>query len=93
MADVSPHQQKIIKRYYDNIDTIQLARLAELVRVAAGVDAGFPRAGSGHHEHGAFGVEDGLALRRIQVGEVGLRGRRGHRSIVAAPSVTPCRLP
>jgi hypothetical protein len=31
MPDFSPHQQKIIKRYYDNLDTIQLARLAELV--------------------------------------------------------------
>lgn len=27
----SPHQQKIIKRYYDNLDTLQLQRLAELV--------------------------------------------------------------
>ncbi len=29
--DFSPHQQKIIKRYYDNIDTIALQRLADLV--------------------------------------------------------------
>ena len=29
--DFSPHQQKIIKRYYDNQDTLQLQRLAELV--------------------------------------------------------------
>lgn len=29
--DFTPHQQKIIKRYYDNQDTIQLQRLAELV--------------------------------------------------------------
>jgi hypothetical protein len=28
--DFTPHQQKIIKRYYDNNDTIQLQRLAEL---------------------------------------------------------------
>lgn len=27
----TPHQQKIIKRYYDNQDTVQLQRLAELV--------------------------------------------------------------
>lgn len=27
----TPHQQKIIKRYYDNQDTLQLQRLAELV--------------------------------------------------------------
>ncbi|MDR3632862.1 MAG: hypothetical protein P4L84_03445 [Isosphaeraceae bacterium] len=30
MADYSPYQQKIIKRYYDNFDGIQYQRLAEL---------------------------------------------------------------
>ena len=30
-GDFTPHQQKIIKRYYDNQDTIQTQRLAELV--------------------------------------------------------------
>lgn len=30
MGDFTPHQQKIIKRYYDNIDTLKLQRLAEL---------------------------------------------------------------
>ncbi len=29
--DFTPHQQKIIKRYYNNIDSIQLQRLSELV--------------------------------------------------------------
>lgn len=29
--DFSAHQHKIIKRYYDNLDTISLQRLAELV--------------------------------------------------------------
>ncbi len=29
--DFSAHQQKIIKRYYDNMDTIASQRLAELV--------------------------------------------------------------
>lgn len=29
--DFSPHQLKIIKRYYDNQDTLQSQRLAELV--------------------------------------------------------------
>ena len=29
--DFSPNQQKIIKRYYDNLDTIALQRLAEQV--------------------------------------------------------------
>ena len=31
MTDYTPYQQKIIKRYYDNQDTIQRQRLAELV--------------------------------------------------------------
>ncbi len=31
MDDYSAHQQKIIKRYYENQDTIQLQRLSELV--------------------------------------------------------------
>jgi hypothetical protein len=31
LDDYSPHQQKIIKRYYKNQDTIQQQRLAELV--------------------------------------------------------------
>jgi hypothetical protein len=31
VADFTPYQQKVIKRYYDNKDVIQLRRLAELV--------------------------------------------------------------
>ena len=31
MADYTPHQQKIIKRYYNNYDAIQAQRLSELV--------------------------------------------------------------
>ena len=31
MADYSPYQQKIIKRYYNNYDAIASQRLAELV--------------------------------------------------------------
>jgi hypothetical protein len=31
MSDFTPYQQKIIKRYYDNQDTLQRQRLAELV--------------------------------------------------------------
>jgi hypothetical protein len=31
MPDFTPHQQKIIKRYYDNLDTLSLQRLAEVV--------------------------------------------------------------
>ena len=30
MADYSPYQQKIIKRYYQNIDAIKTQRLSEL---------------------------------------------------------------
>ena len=31
MADLTPHQQKIVKRYYDNLDAISLQRLGEWV--------------------------------------------------------------
>jgi hypothetical protein len=31
MSEFTPYQQKVIKRYYDNQDTIQHQRLAELV--------------------------------------------------------------
>ncbi len=31
MADFTPHQRKIIDRYYDNRDTIMLTKLSELV--------------------------------------------------------------
>src|SRR5262245_39875365 len=31
MADLTPHQQKIVKRYYDNLGDISRQRLAELV--------------------------------------------------------------
>jgi hypothetical protein len=31
LEDFSPHQQRIIKRYYNNQDTLLLQRLAELV--------------------------------------------------------------
>lgn len=31
MADFSPHQQKIIKRYYNNFDAIQQQRLSEMI--------------------------------------------------------------
>jgi hypothetical protein len=30
MADLSPYQQKIVKRYYDNLDASALQKLAEL---------------------------------------------------------------
>ncbi len=31
MSEFTPYQQKVIKRYYDNADTVSLQRLAELV--------------------------------------------------------------
>jgi len=31
MADFSPYQQKIIKRYYNNFDSIQHQRLSEMI--------------------------------------------------------------
>jgi len=31
MSDFTPYQQKVIKRYYDNADTVGLQRLAELI--------------------------------------------------------------
>jgi len=31
MQNFTPHQQKIIKRYYENIDQISLQRLSEIV--------------------------------------------------------------
>jgi hypothetical protein len=31
MSEYTPYQQKVIKRYYDHQDTLQLQRLAELV--------------------------------------------------------------
>jgi RNA polymerase-interacting CarD/CdnL/TRCF family regulator len=31
MSDFTPYQQKVIKRYYNNQETLQLQRLAELV--------------------------------------------------------------
>lgn len=31
MGDFSPHQRKIIKRYYNNFDSIKYQRLSELV--------------------------------------------------------------
>lgn len=30
MADLTPYQQKIVKRYYNNYDAIQVQRLSEL---------------------------------------------------------------
>jgi len=31
MAEFTPYQQKVIKRYYDNMETVALQRLSELV--------------------------------------------------------------
>ena len=88
VPDALAHLRRRLVRECDREDLLRLdADGAEQVRDAAREDAGLAGAGAGHHEHGAFGVEDSLALRRVQVGEVGLRRRRGHRSIVAAASL------
>ena len=50
---------------------------------AAGEDAGLAGAGAGDHEQRPLGRQHRLALRRIQVLEVRLRRRRGHRPMVA----------
>lgn len=31
MADLTPYQQKIVQRYYENLDTLSLQKLSELV--------------------------------------------------------------
>jgi len=46
---------------------------------AVGEDAGFARAGAGDHEQRAFRLQDGLALRRVEVGEIGVGRGDGHR--------------
>ena len=90
VLDALAHLPRRLVRERDREDLGRLdADRAEQVRDAAGEDARLSRARAGDHEHRAFGVQDGLPLRRIQVGEVGLRRRRGHRSIVAAASAGP----
>ena len=40
MADRTPHQDRIVKRYYDNRDAIMLNRLGELVsQTVRGINA------------------------------------------------------
>ena len=91
VSDALAHLPRGLVRERDREDLGRLhADRAEQVRDAAGEHAGLAGAGTGDHEHGAFRVEDGLALRRIQVGEVGLRRRGGHRSIVAAGHAELC---
>ena len=92
ISDALAHLPRRLVREGDRKDLGRLhADRAEQVGDAAREDAGLAGAGAGDDEHGAFGVEHGLALRRIQVGEVGLGRRRGHRSIVAVASSGLCR--
>ena len=82
----------------DGEDLVRLhAAGGDEVRDAVREDARLPRAGAGDDEHRALGGEDGLALRRVQVGEVLLGGgdrhrvdgiRRGRRSRTRSPDVT-----
>ena len=61
----------------------------EQVRDAAREHARLAGARAGDHEQRPFGRQDGLPLGRIQVFEVRLRRRRGHRSRIAGAGVGP----
>ena len=81
VGDALAHLPRRLVRERDREDLGRLdADRAEQVRDAAREDARLARARARDDEDGAFGVEDGLALGRIQVGEVRLRRRRSHRS-------------
>ena len=54
-------------------------------------DARLARPGAGDDQNGPFGREDGLALRRIEIREVLLRGEDGHWSIVPFDNVVAVR--
>jgi hypothetical protein len=70
-------------RERDREDLVRLhAAGVDQVRDAVGEDAGLARARPGHDEQRAFGGQDRLALRRVEVGEVLLR--RGDCHLVDA---------
>ena len=56
---------KVIAR----IDPGCTSRCADQVGDPPGQHPGLARAGAGHHQHGAAGVQHGLALRRVEAGE------------------------
>ena len=59
---------------------------ADQVRDAMGEDARLPRARAGDYEKRAVNVQNGLALRRIEVGKKVFVGRDAHASMLAAVS-------
>jgi hypothetical protein len=66
-------------RERDREDLVRLHAAAhDQVAYAVGEDAGLPRAGAGDDEQRPLGGQDGLALGRVQVGEVGLGRGDGH---------------
>src|SRR5262249_39157798 len=73
------HLARGLVREGDREDLVRLcADSVDEVRDAVREDTRLPRAGAGDDEQRAFRGEDGLALRRVEVGEVLLRRRDGH---------------
>ena len=78
------HLPRRLVRERDREDLVRLhAARADEVRDAVGEDARLPRAGTGDDEERALGREDRLALGLVEVGEVALGGRDGHRPTLA----------
>ena len=78
------HLPRRLVREGDREDLVRLdAAGADQVRDAVREDARLPRARAGDHEERPFRREHGLALGVVEVGEVALRGRNAHRSMLA----------
>ena len=79
------HLPRRAVRERDREDLVRLhARRGEQVGDAVGQDAGLARARAGDDEQRPLRVEDGLALGRVQVGEVGLGLGDGHQPMLAS---------
>ena len=79
------HLPRRLVRERDREDLVRLdAAGVDQVRHPIGEHARLPRARPGDDEQRAFGGENGLALRLVEVGEVALRGRDGHRPMLPA---------
>ena len=78
------HLPRRLVRERDREDLVRLhpAR-ADQMRDAIRENARLPRARAGDHEQRALGRENGLALSFVEVGEVALGGRDGHRPMLA----------
>ena len=78
------HLPRRLVRERDREDLVRLhAARADEVRDAIGEDARLPGAGAGDDEERPLGRENGLALGLVEVGEVALGGRDGHRPMLA----------